>query len=264
MNTSITSSTVPQHGVSGLRVIVTGAGSGIGAVTSQWLIERGARVAALDLQPPGDSQHCRGFACDVRDDASVRSAVAQAAQWLDGIDAVVNNAGIGSLGDIEQQSDEEWQRVFDVNVFGMVRVSRAAMPWLRKSGKGAIVNLSSAVALMGLPNRSLYSATKGAILSMTRAMAADYVRIPIRVNCVTPGVVNTPWQERAIQSAPDPASRLAQLEGMQPSGRLVAADEVAAAIAYLISPQSGSTTGIALPVDGGMQTVLMNASSLTA
>lgn len=248
-------------GLAGLRVLVTGGGSGIGAVTSEWLRERGARVAVLDLQPGVQPDNARGFVCDVRSDTSVREAVDASAAWLGGADVLVNNAGIASLGDIEQQSDAEWHAVFDVNVFGMVRATRAVLPWLKQSPRAAIVNLSSAVARMGLPNRTLYSATKGAILSMTRAMAADYVGIPIRVNCVTPGVVDTPWQARAIQTANNPALRRAQLQEMQPNGRLVQAQEVAAAIAYLASPSSGATTGIDLPVDGGMLSLHLASAS---
>lgn len=261
-STNSTPSPTPAgDGLAGLRVLVTGGGSGIGAATSQWLRDRGARVAVLDLQPGANQERERGFVCDVRHDTSVRDAVDAAASWLGGADVLVNNAGIASLGDIERQSDDEWRVVFDVNVFGLVRVTRAALPWLKQSACAAIVNLSSAVACMGLPNRTLYSASKGAILSMTRAMAADYVSIPIRVNCVTPGVVDTPWQARAIQAAGNPADRRAQLRGMQPNGRLVQAQEVAAAIAYLAGPFSGATTGIDLPVDGGMQSLYLSAAA---
>ena len=248
----------------GLRVVVTGGGSGIGAVTSAWMVDRGARVACLDLKPPADQPEMRGLPCDVADGASVQAAIEAAARWLGGIDVVVNNAGIASLGTLETQGDDEWTRVFDVNVIGMVRVTRAALPWLKASSKASVVNLSSAVARIGLPRRTLYSATKGAILSFTRALAADCIAIPIRVNCVTPGVVDTPWQARAIAEAADPAQRLAQLQSMQPNARLVSAEEVAAAIAFLAGPASGATTGIDLPVDGGMQTVHLLSASLAA
>jgi 2-keto-3-deoxy-L-fuconate dehydrogenase len=246
----------------GMSVAVTGGGSGIGAVTADWFAQRGANVACLDLLAPPDKGRVRGFECDVRDDDSVRAAVALAVEWMGGLDVLVNNAGIASLGTLETQTDADWQRVFDVNVFGMVRTSRAALPWLRRSRNAAIVNTSSAVARVGLPNRTLYSATKGAILSLTRAMAADYISVPIRVNCVTPGVVDTPWQARAVADAPDPEGRLSQLRAMQPNGVLVTSMQVAAAIGYLASPASGATTGIDLPVDGGMQTVHLMSASL--
>lgn len=247
----------------GLSVAVTGGASGIGAVTADWFAQRGASVACLDLLAPPDKESVRGFVCDVRDDVSVRDAVASAVAWMGGLDVLINNAGIASLGTLETQTDADWQRVFDVNVFGMVRTSRAALPWLKRSRNAAIVNISSAVARVGLPNRTLYSATKGAILSLTRAMAADYISVPIRVNCVTPGVVDTPWQARAVADAPAPELRLSQLRAMQPSGVLVSSLQVAAAIGYLASPASGATTGIDLPVDGGMQTVHLLSAALS-
>src|SRR5207253_4575671 len=140
-----------------------------------------------------------------------------------------------------------------VNVLGAVRVSRAALPHLRVSPSATIVNVASIAATNGLPQRALYSATKGAVQALTMAMAADHVREGIRVNCVNPGTADTPWVGRLLDVAADPEAERAALEARQPMGRLVSADEVASAIAYLASPLSGSTTGTALAVDGGMQ-----------
>ena len=190
---------------------------------------------------------------DVTDDAAVREAVAEAAARLGGLDVLVNNVGVGAQGTIEANDDAEWHRVFDVNVLGMVRVARAALPHLRASGRAAIVNTCSIAATAGLPNRALYSATKGAVLSLTLAMAADHIEDGIRVNCVTPGTVDTPWIGRLLDAADDPDAERAALEARQPIGRLVTADEAAAAIAYLASPAAASTTGTVLAVDGGMQ-----------
>ncbi|MEU6717570.1 SDR family oxidoreductase [Nonomuraea sp. NPDC046802] len=234
-----------------LRAIVTGGGSGIGLAAATALAERGMKVACLDLNPPGEP--FIGIKADVTDDAGVRAAVAEAAQRLGGIDVVVNNAGIGAQGTVEDNSDSEWQKVFDVNVFGMVRVARAALPYLRESEHAAIVNTCSIAATAGLPQRALYSATKGAVLSLTLAMAADHIREGIRVNCVNPGTADTPWVARLLDKADDPAAERAALNARQPMGRLVSAEEVAAAIAYLAGPESGATTGTALAVDGGMQ-----------
>jgi NAD(P)-dependent dehydrogenase (short-subunit alcohol dehydrogenase family) len=172
---------------------------------------------------------------------------------MGGIDILINNAGIGARGTVADNDDVEWHRVLDVNVVGIVRVTRAALPYLRRSSHAAIVNTCSIAATAGLPQRALYSATKGAVLSLTLAMAADHVTEGIRVNCVNPGTVDTPWVARLLDAAADPAAERAALQARQPTGRLVSADDVALAIAYLASPTSNSTTGTALAVDGGMQ-----------
>ncbi|MFI2510529.1 SDR family NAD(P)-dependent oxidoreductase [Streptomyces sp. NPDC018972] len=237
----------------GLTALVTGGASGIGRATADLLAERGATVAVLDLDPSTVGEPLTGHRADVTDDASVRAAVAAAVDGLGGLDVLVNNAGVGAQGTVEANSDEEWHRVFDVNVLGMVRTARACLPHLRASAHAAIVNTCSIAATAGLPQRALYSATKGAVLSLTLAMAADHVREGIRVNCVNPGTVDTPWIGRLLNAADDPAAERAALEARQPTGRLVSAAEVAGAIAYLASPLSGATTGTALAVDGGMQ-----------
>ncbi|KQZ07427.1 short-chain dehydrogenase [Agromyces sp. Root1464] len=238
---------------SGLVAIVTGGASGIGAAIADRLQQGGARVAVFDLQPDAAAHADLAIAVDVADDASVRAGVERVASELGRIDIVVNNAGIGAQGTIEANSDEEWHRVFDINVLGMMRVARAALPHLRNSPSASIVNTASIAATAGLPERALYSASKGAVASLTRAMAADHLREGIRVNAVNPGTADTPWIGRLLASAADPAAERAALEARQPHGRLVSADEVAGAVAYLASPASGSTTGVELAVDGGMQ-----------
>jgi 2-keto-3-deoxy-L-fuconate dehydrogenase len=235
----------------GLRALVTGGASGIGLATAQRLAGLGARVAVLDLadEAPDGLLLVRA---DVADDVAVRTAVAEAIEALGGLDILVNNAGVGAQGGVADNDDEEWHRVFDVNVLGMVRVARAALPALRASDHGAIVNTSSIAATAGLPDRVLYSATKGGVLSMTLAMAADLLPEGIRVNAVNPGTADTPWIGRLLERTDDPAAERAALNARQPHGRLVSADEVAGAIAYLASPASGSTTGTWIAVDGGM------------
>ncbi|AXE90280.1 SDR family oxidoreductase [Streptomyces sp. Go-475] len=237
----------------GLRALVTGGASGIGRATADLLAERGAQVAVLDLDPSPVDKPLLGHRADVTDDASVRAAVAAAVADLGGLDILVNNAGVGAQGTVEDNPDDEWHRVYDVNVVGMVRTTRACLPHLRASAHAAIVNTCSIAATAGLPQRALYSATKGAVYSLTLAMAADHVREGIRVNCVNPGTVDTPWVGRLLDAAPDPAAERAALQARQPTGRLVSPAEVAGAIAYLASPLSGATTGTALAVDGGMQ-----------
>ncbi|MEV5341890.1 SDR family oxidoreductase [Streptomyces sp. NPDC052676] len=237
----------------GLRALVTGGASGIGRATAELLAERGARVAVLDLDPATVRAPLLAYRADVTDETSVRRAVSAAAEDLGGLDILVNNAGVGAQGTVEDNDDAEWHRVLDVNVVGLVRTTRAALPHLRRSSHAAVVNTCSIAATAGLPQRALYSATKGAVHALTLAMAADHVREGIRVNCVNPATVDTPWVGRLLDSAADPAAERAALEARQPTGRLVTAAEVAGAIAYLASPLSGATTGTALAVDGGMQ-----------
>ena len=239
--------------LTGLRALVTGGSSGIGLATALLLADRGAAVAVLDRGTEGLPKELQGFRADVTDDAAVRTAVAAAAEALGGLDLLVNNAGIGAAGTVEDNPDDEWHRVLDVNVLGMVRTTRAALPYLRASDHAAVVNTCSIAATAGLPQRALYSASKGAVLSLTLAMAADHIREGIRVNCVNPGTADTPWVGRLLDAADDPAAERAALMARQPQGRLVTAEEVAAAVAYLLSPAAGSVTGTALAVDGGMQ-----------
>jgi NAD(P)-dependent dehydrogenase (short-subunit alcohol dehydrogenase family) len=237
----------------GRVAVVTGGASGIGAAIARRLSEGGARVAVFDRAPENADPDFLAVAVDVSDDSSVRAGIERVAEQLGGLDILVNNAGIGAQGTVEDNDDAEWARVLDINVIGMVRVARAALPLLRRSSAAAIVNTCSVAATAGLPQRALYSASKGAVLALTRAMAADHLREGIRVNCVNPGTADTPWVSRLLEKADDPAAERAALEARQPHGRLVSADEVAGAVAYLASPASGSTTGIALAVDGGMQ-----------
>jgi NAD(P)-dependent dehydrogenase (short-subunit alcohol dehydrogenase family) len=251
---------VQSNEFAGLAALVTGGASGIGLATARLLADRGARVAVLDLKqgvkPDEETTDLYPVIADVTDDAAVRAAVAEAGRALGRLDIVVNNAGIGAAGTVEDNDDAEWHRVLDVNVLGIVRTTRAALPLLRRAarerGQAAIVNTCSVAAIAGLPQRALYSATKGAVYALTLAMAADHVAEGIRVNCVTPGTADTPWVGRLLDAAPDPAAERAALAARQPMGRLVSADEVAAAIAYLASPLAGATTGTALAVDGGM------------
>ncbi|MEV7194456.1 SDR family oxidoreductase [Streptomyces sp. NPDC093510] len=241
----------------GLKALVTGGASGIGRATAELLAARGAEVAVLDLDPDGVEKPLRAYTADVTDDTSVREAVTSATTDLGGLDVLVNNAGIGAQGTVEDNDDAQWHAVLDVNVLGIVRTTRAALPHLRLSTSAAIVNTCSIAATAGLPQRALYAASKGAVLSLTLAMAADHVREGVRVNCVNPGTVDTPWIGRLLDAAPDPAAERAALAARQPTGRLVEAGEVAGAIAYLASPLSGATTGTALAVDGGMQGLRM-------
>jgi 2-keto-3-deoxy-L-fuconate dehydrogenase len=241
----------------GLVAVVTGGASGIGAATVELLLARGARVASLDRTLPEPAAGTAGpnridLACDVTEDSTVRAAIERVVAELGGIDVLVNNAGIGVVGDITANDDAEWHRVLDVNVVGIARVTRAALPALRRSAHASIVNTCSVVATVGVPQRVVYGASKGAVAALTLAMAADHVREGIRVNAVNPGTADTPWVGRLLDQAADRDAAAAALRARQPMGRLVSAGEVAQAIAYLASPLSSSTTGTLLAVDGGM------------
>ena len=230
------------------RAIVTGGASGIGAAVVATLREQGARVIVFDRDVEEGDDAIR---VDVTDAAGVDAAVAEAVSRLGGLDVLVNNAGIGAAGTVEDNSDEEWHRVYDVNVVGMVRMARAALPALRSSSSASIVNTCSVAATAGIPQRALYSASKGAVLALTMAMAADHVGEGIRVNCVCPGTADTPWVGRLLDAADDPEAERTALNARQPMGRLVSAQEVADGIVYLAT--ATAATGTALFVDGGMQ-----------
>lgn len=250
-----------QPEFAGIRAIVTGGAQGIGAATVRQMVAGGATVGILDLHRIDDTDHTFSLPCDVSNTGQVNDAVTEAARRLGGIDVVINDAGIGAQGDVAANDDAEWDRVLNINVRGMVRVSSAALPYLRKSDHAAIVNVSSIAATAGLPQRVLYSATKGAVLSMTLAMAADHAREGIRVNAVCPGTTHTPWIDNLLSKAADPAEELRQLNLRQPHLRLVEPEEVAASICFLASPRNTSTIGVALAVDGGMQGLRLRAQA---
>ena len=247
----------------GLVALVTGGASGIGAATAALLASRGATVFAVDRQPPPEGalpDDVQALTADVTDADGLRSAIDEAAARGGSLDVLVNNAGIGAAGTVEDNDLEEWRRVLDVNVLGIVRGTRAALPYLRRSRAAAVVNTCSVSADVGLPKRALYSASKGAVLSLTRAMAADHLGDGIRVNCVNPGTADTPWVQRLLDASQDAERERAALEARQPTGRLVSAQEVAEAIVYLASPAAGATTGTSLVVDGGLTSLRLPAS----
>lgn len=236
------------------RAIVTGGASGLGLATARLLSERGDQVVVLDLVPPPDDlAFCTA---DVGDETSVQQAVQDAVTRMGGLDIVVNSAAISSVGDVTVNTDEQWAAALNVNVTGIARVCRAADPHLRRGQSPVIVNIASVASVTGLAQRVLYSATKGAVLAMTLAMATDYLPIGIRVNAVAPGTADTPWVGRLLAAAEDPQQARITLEARQPIGRLITAEEVALAVGYLTDERAGSTTGTVLMVDGGLHSLL--------
>jgi NAD(P)-dependent dehydrogenase (short-subunit alcohol dehydrogenase family) len=167
------------------------------------------------------------------------------------IDVLCNNAGIGAVGDVVAAPPEDWPRVFAVNVFGVANMSRAALPAMRAAGRGAIVNTCSVVASVGLVDRAVYSASKGAVLAFTKSLAADEVGYGIRVNCVSPGTVLSPWVERLALAQDDPDAVLSALQRRQPLGRMVSCEEVAEAVHYLAA-ETTFTSGADFLLDGGI------------
>lgn len=240
--------------------IVTGGASGIGSATVRRLLERGARVAVFDRDRL--ATNADGFvseAVDVRDQQALTDATARVVERWGRLDILVNSAGIGAAGTILDNDEDEWRRVFDINMMGTVRAIRAALPHLIAAQPSSVVNVASAVALTGFAKRALYTASKGSIVALTRAMAADHIADGVRFNAVCPGTTETPWIQRLMDAAGDAEGERVRLEARQPHGRLVSADEVADAILYLANPGAQSTNGVVLSVDAGIQALYVRS-----
>jgi NAD(P)-dependent dehydrogenase (short-subunit alcohol dehydrogenase family) len=231
------------------RALVTGAGSGIGEAVARGLHAEGAevlladragdRVRALAAELGGSAS---ALELDVRDEA----AVAQAASELD---VLANIAGIGSTTNAPDTPLEVWEDVFAVNVRGTFLCCKHAIGGMVARGGGAIVNMASIAGLVGLRNRAAYSASKGAVISLTRALAIDHVADRVRVNAVCPGTVDSPWVRRLVE---DVGESLDALRARQPMGRLGTPEEIADAVLYLASDQAAFVTGTAFVIDGGL------------
>lgn len=243
----------------GKVAIVTGGASGIGGATVRRLLTEGAKVAIFDREAGAADGDCIAEAVDVRDQATVTAATERVVARWGRLDVLVNSAGIGAAGTIVDNDEDEWQRVFDVNMMGTVRTIRAALPYLIASRPASVVNVASAVALTGFPNRALYTASKGAIVALTRAAAVDHIADGVRFNAVCPGTTETPWIRRLLDAADDAGAERGRLEARQPHGRLVSADEVADAIVYLANPLAQSTNGVVLSVDAGIQSLYVRS-----
>ena len=244
-----------ENEFAGLTAIITGAGSGIGLEVAKGLKKRGAEVFGFDINQGEMSSFATYIKCDIGDASSVDAAFAEFRKVNSKLDILVNNAGIGSLTTVEKETDEVWHKVLNINVVGTARVSRLAIPLLRQSKHAAIVNTASVAAIDGIPNRAAYSASKGAILALTLAMATDHLSDGIRVNAVNPGTTDTPWVKRLLDQADDAKVAKIALEARQPMGRLVSPSEIANAIIFLASPAQASITGTSLNVDGGLHSL---------
>lgn len=243
----------------GKRAIVTGAGSGIGREISLRLAGEGARVVLADIDEAAINAvadeidgETLVWKTDVTSESEVESLVAKVVEEWGGLDVLVNNAGVGVAADAPGTVLEDWQFVLDVSLKGTFLGIKHAVPAMRGSGGGSIVNMSSIAALVGLKDRAAYCAAKGGVLALTRAAAVDHVEEGIRVNCIAPGTVETPWVDRITSGYDDPAEVKATMQARQPHGRFVQPEEIAAMAAYLASDESGSVIGACMVVDGGM------------
>lgn len=243
----------------GRRAVVTGAGDGIGAAIAERLVAEGARVLVVDLDEEAAARTAarlgdaaRAQPADVSREADVAAAIRAAVDAFGGLDVLVNNAGIGIAGTALGTDMDAYERVMAVNVRGTFLGIRHAVPAMREGGGGTIVNLSSIAALVGLPGRAAYTASKGAIDALTRAAAIDHLADGIRINAVAPGTVETPWIDRIVGETDDPGAEKRRMRERQPHGRFVQPAEIAAMVAFLASDEAASIVGATMVVDGGM------------
>jgi 2-keto-3-deoxy-L-fuconate dehydrogenase len=226
----------------GKRALVTGAGSGIGAAVARRLAADGAEVIVADLSPQAVAAElgAQGLELDVRHEEQVSLV-------MDDLDVLVNVAGIGSTTNAPETTLDVWENVFAVNARGTFLCCKYAIPGMAARGGGSIVNIASVAGLVGLRNRAAYCASKGAVISLTRALAVDHVAQGIRVNAVAPGTVDSPWVRRLVE---DVGESLDALRARQPMGRLGTPEEIADAVAYLVTAEF--VTGTVMVIDGGL------------
>jgi NAD(P)-dependent dehydrogenase (short-subunit alcohol dehydrogenase family) len=243
----------------GSRAIVTGAGNGIGRAIAIRLSQEGASVALADIDEESAGRVAKElegealiYRTSVTSAAEVEALVSRVVEEWGGLDAMVNNAGVGVAATAPETTEEDWQRVMDVNLKGTFLGMKYAIPAIRDSGGGSVVNMSSVAALAGLKDRAAYSAAKGGILALTRAAAIDHIEEGVRVNCVAPGTVDTPWIDRITAGYDDPEEARKRMQARQPHGRFVTPEEIAAMVAYLLSEEAASVIGACMVVDGGV------------
>ncbi|MDD9922428.1 MAG: SDR family oxidoreductase [Boseongicola sp.] len=242
----------------GKRALVTAAGQGIGRASALAMAAEGAQVFATDINDEtlGDLAstgipNIETFILDARDDESIRAGVDRAQP-----DVLFNCAGFVHQGSVLDESDEDWDFAFDLNVRSMFRTMRAALPGMLERGGGSIVNMSSACSsIIGAPNRFIYGTTKAAVIGMTKSIAVDYITKGIRCNCICPGTVESPSLENRLHALGEQVGGYEearkQFVARQPMGRIAKAEEIAALVVYLASDESGFTTGQPHIIDGG-------------
>jgi NAD(P)-dependent dehydrogenase (short-subunit alcohol dehydrogenase family) len=255
-------SRVSTQRLAGKCAIVTGAGSGIGRAIAIAFAREGARIALvgrtqskLDAVAKEIGSTALALAGDISQSADIERIVSQSTAAFGRLDILVNNAALLIAGTALSHTEAEWDSTFNTNVRGVWLLCRAAIPHMQRAGGGSIVNISSALGLVGAKNRVAYAASKGALTLMTKAMALDHATEKIRVNCICPGIVETEMVEKFITQAPDPETARKQRVGLHPVGRFGRPEDIAALAVYLASDESQWTTGAAFPVDGGYTSV---------
>ncbi|HJQ29914.1 MAG TPA: glucose 1-dehydrogenase [Rubrobacter sp.] len=243
----------------GKRAVVTGAGSGIGRAIALRLASEGASVVLSDVDEGAVEAVASEIdgetlvhKTDVTRSSDVESLISRTVSEWGGLDVMVNNAGVGVAGNTTNTSEEDYERVMDVCLRGTFLGMKYAIPAIMDSGGGSVINMSSVAALVGIADRAVYSAAKGAILAITRAAAIDHVEENVRVNCIAPGTVDTPWIGRITAGYDDPEEARRKMQARQPHGRFVTPEEIAAMAAYLASDESASVIGACMIVDGGV------------
>lgn len=244
----------------GKTAIITGAAAGIGAASAQLFAAEGANVVAADLDKAkldGLAASMQGGNClavqgDVSRRDDVERIVRDALQRFGRINILFNNAGIVPPGKIDAIEEEQWDHAMAINVKSMYLFSHALIPHFREHGGGVILNTASATALRAVPDRACYTATKAAVVGLTKSMALDYVRDNIRVNCLCPGTVDTPSLGQRLAAFPDPVEARKNFIARQPMGRFGTAEEIARAALYLVSDDAAFMTGTAFTIDGGL------------
>lgn len=241
--------------------VITGAGSGIGRAMALLFAQHGARVLAADLNSSAAEETaalvreaggiCQARMVDVVEPSQVQALVEAAVAAYGRIDILCNNAGIGSTTDVVDCEPDDWDRVMTVNVKSVYLGCKYAIPHMIAQGGGVIINTASVAGLIGIVKRASYCASKGAVIALTKQVAIEYVEQGIRVNCVCPGTVDSPWVGRLLAQADDPTVARAGLEARQPMGRLGKPEEIAAAALYLASDDAAFITGTELVIDGG-------------
>jgi NAD(P)-dependent dehydrogenase (short-subunit alcohol dehydrogenase family) len=248
--------------LSGKVALVTGAGSGIGRAIAIAFAREGARVALvgrrrlpLEQVAAEIGENAVAIPGDVSNREDIERVVSETVRQFGHLNVLVNNAAKLVAGTAESHSEQDWDDTYDTNVKGLWLLARAALPHMRKAGKGSIVNISSVVGLVAAKNRVAYSSSKGAVTLMTKAMALDHAHEQIRVNCICPGIVDTELVAQFVNNAPDPEAARKQRIALHPLGRFGQPEDIAHAAVYLASDESAWVTGTAIPVDGGYSAV---------